>query len=169
MSANPLDPSQIPATFRANAGLAVLNGEGLVLAVERGDSPGSWQLPQGGMDPGESPETAAYRELEEETGLCRADVEILGVLPQWLVYELPPEWRRKKTGLGQAQKWFAFRLKPAAEKSFRTGPLPQGGENRAMAFMPFSEVACKIPAFRREIYARLGDFLTPWIGKGQGS
>jgi putative (di)nucleoside polyphosphate hydrolase len=152
-------PDAIPATFRANAGLAVLNAAGEVLAVERGDQPGAWQLPQGGIDPGETPLEAAYRELEEETGLTQADVVLLGEHPDWLVYELPVEFRRKKTGLGQAQKWFFFRHAPTPKSRWTPGPLPEGGENRALAFMPFAEVARKIPAFRRGVYERVGEYL----------
>jgi putative (di)nucleoside polyphosphate hydrolase len=152
-------PAEIPATFRANVGLAVLNDRGEVLAVERSDSPGAWQLPQGGIDPEESPEQAAWRELEEETGLRKKDVRLLGVMPDWVVYELPLEWRRKKTGWGQAQKWFVFRLALAPHSLFQVGPLPEGQENRAQDFKPFAEIAATIPAFRREVYAKLGSFL----------
>jgi putative (di)nucleoside polyphosphate hydrolase len=151
--------SEIPATFRANAGLAVLNARGKVLAVERGDSPGAWQLPQGGIDTGETALEAAYRELQEETFLTREDVELIGEYPDWLVYELPIAFRRPKTGLGQAQKWFFFRLTPAAARRFKPGLLPPGGENRALALMDFDEVARKVPAFRRDVYAKVGAYL----------
>lgn len=153
----PID--SIPSTFRANAGIAVLNPKGQVLAVERSDSPGAWQLPQGGIDAGESALEAAYRELEEETTLPRDAVKLVGEYPDWLVYELPIAFRRPKTGLGQAQKWFVFRLTPKAAKSFKGGLLPPGDENRAIAFMDFDEVARKVPAFRRDVYAKLGAYL----------
>jgi putative (di)nucleoside polyphosphate hydrolase len=154
---------EIPASFRANAGLAVLNARGQVLAVERSDSPGAWQLPQGGIDSGETALEAAYRELQEETFLAREEVELVGEYPDWLVYELPTAFRRPKTGLGQAQKWFFFRLTAAGARRFKPGQsltlLPPGGENRALAFKDFEEVARKVPAFRRDVYAKVGAYL----------
>lgn len=154
-----LKPETIPTTFRANAGIAVLNPKGQVLAVERGDAPGAWQLPQGGIDPGETALEAAYRELQEETTLTPDAVELVGEYPDWLVYELPVAFRRPKTGLGQAQRWFVFRLTAQAARQFKVGNLPPGGENRALAFMDFAEVARKIPAFRRDVYAKLENYL----------
>ncbi len=147
------------ASFRANAGLLVLNAEGLVLAVERGDRPGAWQLPQGGIEADETALVAAYRELEEETGLRPAEVTLLAEVPGWLVYELPPEWRRAKTGLGQAQKWFVFRHAPKPKADWKVGPLPAGGENSATAWMPLADLKARVPEFRRAIYAALEVFL----------
>ena len=71
-----------------------------------------WQMPQGGIDFGESPEHAAYRELEEETGTKQA--EIVFTLDEWLEYSLPPELIGKALGgkfKGQKQKWFLMRFK----------------------------------------------------------
>jgi len=72
-------------------------------------------LPQGGIDPGESPETAALRELEEETGITADTVTLIGDIPGWLAYDYPPDVRedprfRKKRHLGQKQRWFALRF-----------------------------------------------------------
>ena len=71
-----------------------------------------WQMPQGGIDSGESPENAAYRELEEETGTNSA--EIIFTLDEWLEYNLPPELIGKALGgkfKGQKQKWFLMIFK----------------------------------------------------------
>ena len=70
-----------------------------------------WQMPQGGIDFGESPEHAAYRELEEETGTKQA--EIVFTLDEWLEYSLPPELIGKALGgkfKGQKQKWFIVKF-----------------------------------------------------------
>jgi putative (di)nucleoside polyphosphate hydrolase len=97
-------------TFRANVGLAVLNPEGKVLLLRRADHPDAWQMPQGGIEEGESATTAAWRELAEETGLRAADAELRQVMDHWLGYELPEPMRSAKTGLGQVQLWHVFRL-----------------------------------------------------------
>jgi putative (di)nucleoside polyphosphate hydrolase len=94
----------------------LLNAAGLIWAGRRipdNDSVGewTWQMPQGGIDQGEDPRTAALRELKEETGTDRA--EILAETRDWLRYELPPEvmaLRKRNRFRGQDQKWFAMRF-----------------------------------------------------------
>ena len=85
--------------------MVVLDEVGRVLVFERSDVLGAFQLPQGGMDDDEEPVDAMWRELEEETGLTGAHVAILGQVPEWLGYELPPSVRSKKVGRGQVHKW----------------------------------------------------------------
>ena len=98
--------------YRPCAGIFLLNAEGLVFVGERvkGEAD-TWQLPQGGIDPGETPREAALRELEEEVGTDK--VEVIGETSGWLYYEVPAEvrpksWRDKYQG--QKQKWFAMRF-----------------------------------------------------------
>jgi len=92
----------------------LLDEQGKVLALQRRDQKGCWQMPQGGLDVGEQPRDAALRELNEETGLKPQQVELVSEHPRWLAYELPPEARSKKTGRGQVQKWFLLRLRDDA-------------------------------------------------------
>ncbi len=71
----------------------------------------AWQMPQGGIDPGETPREAALRELAEEIGTAKA--EIIGETREWYCYDLPPELRGGPWGgrfRGQRQKWFAMRF-----------------------------------------------------------
>jgi len=91
----------------------VANDHGQVLWARRIGGRDAWQFPQGGIDKGESPEQALYRELEEEVGLTPSSVEILGSTRGWLRYRLPKRYLR--TGqtplcVGQKQKWFLLRL-----------------------------------------------------------
>ena len=97
--------------YRRCAGVVLLDGSGRVFAAQRIDMPGSWQMPQGGIDKGESPRDAALRELEEEIGTARG--EILRESSGWLTYDLPPELLGKALKgrfRGQKQKWFAVRF-----------------------------------------------------------
>jgi putative (di)nucleoside polyphosphate hydrolase len=91
--------------FRANVAAIVVNADGQIMAFERGDLPGEWQLPQGGIDEGETPVEAAWRELEEETGLGSKEVELVDEFPEWTAYTYPTGVR-KNGRLGQAQRWF---------------------------------------------------------------
>lgn len=112
MSAQP-DPTK----FRANVGLALFHREGLVFLGRRiaTEGPYQWQMPQGGIDKGETPRDAAFRELEEEVGVTAAHVELLEETADWLFYEFPPDLRANMKNRGrfieQKQKWFAFRFK----------------------------------------------------------
>lgn len=103
-----------PKQYRPNVGLAVFNKEGGVLIGRRMRSVGpyQWQLPQGGIDIGESPTEAAMRELYEETGLRPQHVNLLEETPDWLFYDFPEHVLEQMHGpfRGQRQKWFAFRL-----------------------------------------------------------
>lgn len=106
-----------PARYRPNVGLAIFHKTGLVFLGKRHGAAGpyQWQMPQGGVDPGEAPAAAAMRELEEEVGLRPEHVDMLAETPDWLFYDFPSSMRRehgaKGPYLGQRQKWFAFRFK----------------------------------------------------------
>lgn len=100
--------------YRLNVGIVIANGSGEVLWAHR-TRQGGWQFPQGGIQSGESPEQAMYRELDEEVGLAPEDVNVLGVTRNWLRYRLPEHMVRPaqngKTCIGQKQKWFLLHLK----------------------------------------------------------
>jgi putative (di)nucleoside polyphosphate hydrolase len=101
-----------PRPWRPCVGLALFDADGRLFLGARSDLKGMhWQLPQGGIDPGETPEIAAMRELKEEVGTDRA--RILGRIARWVAYDLPPEiaatrWQGRYRG--QIQAWFALRL-----------------------------------------------------------
>lgn len=138
--------------FRANVGIAVLNPDRRVLVFERFDIPGAWQLPQGGLDRGEEPLSAALRELAEETGIAAEQVELLGEHPEWLTYELPAGVRSDKPWRGQAQKWFAFGWRGVEEDIQLTG---QGQEFSSFQWMSPHDLLDVVADFRRPVYSRL--------------
>ena len=100
--------------YRSNVGIMMVNEKGFVFVGQRLDNnQNAWQMPQGGIDAGEDPETAAYRELLEETGVKKQDVRFVASSSQWLSYELPEDlipilWNGKYRG--QKQKWFLFKF-----------------------------------------------------------
>ena len=100
----------------------IVNADGHVLAIERGDTAGAWQLPQGGLDSSEEPLRAAYREIAEETGIQESDLTFVKACSELLVYELPPEARRDKTGRGQVLYWFLFRIRGNRQPDHATEP-----------------------------------------------
>ncbi len=104
-----IDPSTLP--YRPCVGIMLINKNGHIFVARRVDTPDAWQMPQGGIDPGESTADAALRELEEEIGTAKATV--LAESGQWLSYDLPPNLLGKVWGgkyRGQTQKWVACRF-----------------------------------------------------------
>jgi putative (di)nucleoside polyphosphate hydrolase len=136
--------------FRAGAGALIVNADGLVLAIERADIAGAWQLPQGGLEAAEDPLHAAYREVAEETGIQRSDLTLVTACSDPLVYELPQDARSDKTGRGQVLYWFLFRF---------VGTLPRTTtrtrESRGWQWMPFERIVDGVTSFRKPMYRRL--------------
>lgn len=147
--------------FRASVVLIVRREDGDLLAFERADVPGAWQLPQGGLDVGEEPVEAAWRELLEETGLSSDDVRLVYELPEWIAYEWPAHIRRHdKDGgrrRGQIQKWFLFGVMPTQE----IAPRPDGLEFRDWRWMSPHQLLLEVAEFRRDGYARAFSRILP--------
>ncbi len=98
--------------YRPNVGIILLNARNQVFWGKR-VSAHSWQFPQGGINAGENPEQAMYRELYEEVGLKQAHVHILGRTRNWLRYDVPQQYlRRDSRGIykGQKQIWYLLQL-----------------------------------------------------------
>lgn len=100
--------------YRPCAGIMLINRDGQAFVGQRIDTTvEAWQMPQGGIDPGEDAETAAVRELGEEIGVGPDKVELIAEAPGEFLYDLPDEligkvWKGKWRG--QRQKWFLYRF-----------------------------------------------------------
>ena len=160
---DPIQGDRKPELFRPNAGLAVFSRTGLVFVGRRAGShgPNQWQMPQGGIDRGEDPREAAYRELEEETGLTAGNVDLLEELEPWLYYDFPPELKSRLSGpyFGQRQKWFAFRLIGAESEIDLERHEP---EFDAWKWTPLDETPNMIIPFKRPVYEFVAKAFTRW-------
>ncbi len=141
--------------YRPCVGIMLINPSKLIFAGRRIDgvkaAPDAWQMPQGGIDPGEEAERAAYRELEEETGISQA--KILAAADNWLTYDLPQELLGKTWGgkyRGQKQKWFAMQFEGADSDINIKTPHP---EFDRWAWKPAEEILEAIVPFKRDLYA----------------
>lgn len=145
--------------FRAGVGAVIINGNRLVLALERTDLPGAWQLPQGGIESSEEPLRAAYREIAEETGISESDLKLLDLYPEPLVYELPLSAQSEKTGRGQVQYWFLFRFQGNDNKI----NTKSGGEFRAWKWIRFIDLLNLVIDFRRRSYQKLANQFSKYM------
>ena len=136
--------------FRAGIGAVILDKAGRVLVLRRkGARDGAWQMPQGGIEPGETPLEALHRELREETGLERAAVQVVMTSGEWLAYELPAEYRNAKVGWGQVQRWFLCELSPGATV------IPDNVEFTAAEWVDAQTVIDRAVQFRARLYDRV--------------
>ena len=147
--------------FRAGVVMVVRRDDGDLLVFERSDTPGSWQLPQGGIDVGEEPIDAAWRELHEETGLGRDEVRLVSELDDWIAYEWPPHIRAAahdgEHRRGQIQRWFLFGVVPGLDVS----PTPDQLEFSSWRWMDPHHLMHHVVEFRRTAYGRAFSRLLP--------
>ena len=156
-------PAALP--YRACAGMVVLNQEGLVWTgrrmkegnTEYSGSPMLWQMPQGGIDPGEDPLAAAIRELYEETGI--ESIDLIEAAPRLVRYDLPDHMigiGLKGKYRGQEQHWFAFRF-TGDESEIRINPPPgdHQPEFDAWRWADMATLADNIVDFKRDAYRQV--------------
>lgn len=151
--------------YRPCAGVMLVNREGKVFVGQRLDSTmEAWQMPQGGIDKGEDAETAARRELGEETGIAPQHVELVAEAPGEFVYDLPNEligqvWGGKYRG--QTQRWFLFRFTGEDTDVNIATRHPEFSQWR---WIDPAELPNVIVPFKRQLYRDVLAALTPHLG-----
>jgi putative (di)nucleoside polyphosphate hydrolase len=148
------------ADYRSGIGVMLLNRQGQVFVARRNDVEGeAWQMPQGGIDSGETPRQAALRELREEIGTD--DAEIIAESKEWLYYDVPADLAQKawtKKWRGQRQKWFVLIFKGQDSDIDLATEHP---EFNAWRWVPVEELSALVVPFKRQIYINLlGEFAT---------
>lgn len=142
----------IDLPYRPCAGILLLNEQDQIFVGERLDRPGAWQMPQGGIDDGESPDVAALRELEEEIGVAANQVEMLARTSDWVLYDLPDRLKGKMWGgkyAGQKQLWFKLRLLAGDDAINIQTEHPEFGRWK---WSTRNDVLNEIVDFKREVY-----------------
>jgi putative (di)nucleoside polyphosphate hydrolase len=143
----------------------LMNRDGQVFVGQRMDSTiEAWQMPQGGIDPGETAHDAAVRELWEETGVAAELVELIAEAPEELQYDLPDDligkvWKGKWRG--QRQRWFLLRfLGEDGDIDIATAHP----EFRAWRWAEPADLPELIVPFKRALYTRLLELFAPHLG-----
>lgn len=153
----PEDAARLP--YRDCVGLVLRNPQGLVFAGERSDVAGAWQMPQGGIDRGESPAEAALRELEEETSVPRHLARVAGETAEWHHYDLPLDVIPRRWGgrfRGQRQKWFLVDFLGDDSDINLATATPEFARWR---WMSGDDLVAVIVPFKRDLYvATLSEF-----------
>ena len=147
--------------YRANVGIILSREDGQLLWARR-IGQDSWQFPQGGIRQEETPEEALYRELQEEIGLQRQHVDVIGATDGWLRYQLPKNlirYESKPVCIGQKQVWFLLRLLASEDKvRLDMSPKPEFDYWRWVDYWhPLREVV----SFKRKVYEQALKGLEP--------
>jgi putative (di)nucleoside polyphosphate hydrolase len=156
------DPASLP--YRPAAGVMLINGQRQVWVGQRLDSTlEAWQMPQGGLDPGEEPLDGALRELEEETGIARGLTELVARCPMELTYDLPDDligklWKGRWRG--QRQHWFLMRfLGTDADVHIDTAEP----EFRAWKWAEPRDLPALIVPFKKRLYEQVLEAFADWL------
>ncbi len=141
--------------YRPCVGIMLINEDNKVFVGRRLDFTQAWQMPQGGIDAGETPLEAAYRELDEETGISKEHVDLIAEHPEWLSYDLPDVLAKKLwdgSFKGQTQKWFAFRFLGHDSDVNLEKHIP---EFSTYKWTELTKLTDEIVPFKRQIYENL--------------
>jgi putative (di)nucleoside polyphosphate hydrolase len=155
-----------PVEYRPGVGIMLVNSSARVLVGKRIDTVAeAWQMPQGGIDPGETPQQAAMRELQEEVGTDK--VEVLAESRDWYRYELPEHLIGQLWGgryRGQVQKWFVMRFVGSDADINIATDQP---EFDAWKWLEPARLPDAIVPFKRDLYRELLAEFAPYLSTGR--
>ena len=150
--------------YRSNVGMMIINSEKKVLMCTRIHSEGQTyrlQMPQGGIDKGETPIQAVYREMREEIGLAHEDVRFMAMTRKWYKYDLPESVRRKKSIRGQRQKWFLFLMvAPDSKINFTAFDIQ---EFVGFEWVDLDKVKDSVITFKQPVYEQVVEEFRPFV------
>ena len=165
-----MSPATTPhAGYRPCAGVSLVNTRGEVFLGRRRRERGAplagheWQMPQGGVDEGEAPLDAAWRELHEETNVRSA--KLLAEAPEWLAYDLPANARSRfgRRYRGQTQRWFLLRFE--GDETEIDVKHPGGGQHEAefsdWRWSPWEALPDLVVPFKRDVYEQVAKWFAP--------
>lgn len=159
-----LDPADLP--YRPCVGIMLLNDRQQVFVARRIDTlVEAWQMPQGGIDPGESPRETAFREMEEEIGTRNA--KIIEEADDWLHYDLPEHLIGKVWGgdyRGQKMKWFLMQYLGRDRDIDLATAHPEFSEWK---WLDVDRLEDCIVAFKRPLYRHLIQRFGPLIARSR--
>lgn len=161
--------------YRPNVGLMIINKKGEVWLGKRAKTapfPTNCveQMPQGGIDTGETPLDAAYRELKEETGLKKDQIILLKISSKWYSYTFPkPILWGNRFFIGQRQKWFLF-LHTGSDSNFNLTAYPEEIEFVSFSWVNAKEVPARVIPFKRAVYKKvIEEFRPVWENMAQST
>jgi putative (di)nucleoside polyphosphate hydrolase len=140
--------------FRAGAASVIYKDPTTICLFQRSVPPvGVWELQQGGIDSGESPEEALWRELKEEVGCDVSDFESVHEMPHWTIYQgLDSLSTATHDRLGQAHKWFFLKLKPGTEINLTKATHH---EVSTYDWFTFEEIIERAPEYKKPVYQQV--------------
>jgi len=143
--------------YRPNVAAVIVSSsypqEKKVFVAERSDISGMWQFPQGGIDEGETPEEALFRELEEEIGT--AEIEVIGEYFEWISYDFPKHIAKKMYPYsGQTQRYFLVRLKDETLVNLETDH-PEFKDHK---YIEVDSVLDLVATFKKPVYEQVIDY-----------
>lgn len=147
--------------FRAGTGAVIYTETGEIILFQRADQPEVWQLQQGGIDAGESPEETLWRELKEETGITEANVTKTHEYPDWLYYEYTPAIRttlRDPNTIGQIHRWYFLKLAPGVTIDVSTVSDKEFTDHKTSHFEEITSSNHPHNQLKRTVYTKLADY-----------
>ncbi|MDE0309646.1 MAG: RNA pyrophosphohydrolase [Acidiferrobacterales bacterium] len=152
------------SAYRPNVAIVLCNKQAQVLWARRTRRDG-WQFPQGGIAPNETSDEAAYRELEEELGLKRCHVRLIGSTNQWFQYDIPRKYLRNRylsRFRGQTQKWFLFEF--IGKESDFCLDCSSHPEFDDWKWVDYRSAADRVVSFKQAVYRDALAELEPYLG-----